>query len=115
MKFLLGHEIPRPTNVYHLTIDFMHGDADGDSSTTLTFERGQEGDMAEVVAVINKVEELNSWEVEKYETIEGFARLLLDSWDRDCTCDGMYLASYNGHNIVYFDELGKEFQVIVEE
>lgn len=109
-EFFIGQEILNPTDVYSLTIDLMHGDADAYSSFELQFEKSEEQELTVILGILREIGKVR-WERD-YHNIEGFYELLRNDWQGDSTCDGEYLASYNGHSLVYFNNDGKKFEVV---
>jgi hypothetical protein len=46
---------PQPKNEYHLTVEFMHGDADGETTKTMVFPVGTEAEREEWEPTLDQV------------------------------------------------------------
>jgi hypothetical protein len=110
-KFFIGSKVKQPKNVYLLDIKLMHGDADAYTHLELEFI---EKEKHELIAILDILSQLGGHQnYRKYHNVQGFDELLYYDWDLDSTCDGMYLASYDGYKLYYFNEDGEKFNVKV--
>jgi hypothetical protein len=108
-KLFIGSKIEQPRNIYLLDIKLMHGDADVYTHLELKFKDVEKN---ELIATIDVLSQLIPWDYERYHKIQGFSELLSDDWNSDVTCDE-FLASYDRHELYYFNQDGEKFNVKV--
>lgn len=99
-------EILKPTDdnyksVFQVIVNFMHGDADGDSQIDFFFNTKEE-----VLELINKLDALRD-KHGYYDPSDDDAALGLDiiaDWPYDMFSDGERYASYRGTEVFWYDE-----------
>jgi len=115
-----------PTNCFQLTVEYMHGDADGDSEKDFIYENTEEGiaelklDLLSLEAVDDMdyheeqltplLEELGFEGEELEERLDGFHG---NFYEGDHTTDYSMPAAHVKRTVVYFDNEGNPFEVNV--
>ena len=122
-----------PKNSYKFVFDFMHGDADGDSTTEFVVDKDNEY-IDRFLEFMDAMDTIDPDDVKKknrpkdwdffMEQFSGTSWIgdeekevkhgIDFEWDRDQTCDGCRYASLSGPTVTYFDENGLEYAVKVQ-
>jgi hypothetical protein len=120
MKLTISKPIPCHKNQYKFTINFMHGDADGESDYSIYVGKSDEAELIKFIEIIDKCkflhdeipEELAPYCDEDYEGDE--EPKFYFEWPGDHTADYQFLAGWDGYSLTYFDENGHEYDVKIE-
>jgi hypothetical protein len=120
---------PNPKNQYHLTVEFMHGDGDGQTKKTMVFPVGPNAERLSRVPTIDQVLTYLTvffaleWNdgcdfcMKKSFKLETLAKAGLGAetvsaieefgcYDGDITCDHQFGARPDAVELVYFNEFG---------
>ena len=133
MKLVIGSEViatPRDTYSFKLVVDFMHGDADADTSTELWIKEYDTDEVRNLITIVEALEKFmkakeanhNKYCNGKYEVVKelvGEKALQLacnyDVWPSDVFTYGERLASPENITVTYFDGKSREHTVEVVE
>lgn len=101
------------TNEYEVKIEFMHGDADGESYESYFFK--QEKEVVKVLKELDKLKHLYRPDEEDYEHTKSkiLYDLMGEDWPGDNTCDYQVRAAYNGYEVFFYDDYGTKWPVEV--
>lgn len=125
-RLIDGNKIEMPKGVYELEIDLMHGDADGHSTIKLLFSDGgyllsekknsvdERGMLLATIDVLEQLRELELYEREDFDSVEGFYELLGKVWHTDSTFED-YLASFDGYTLRHYPSYGGIYEVEIEK
>src|SRR5687768_11370233 len=103
MKLILG-SYPH-YDKYEVVIDFMHGDADADSTESFMFSSKKE--LTNFITDLDSLH--NHYQPDEDGEINHLKHLYAkigDYWPKDSTSNGSCDAAYNGYNVYYYNQNG---------
>lgn len=127
IELVLGDVLRKPIerDMWQIVVDYMHGDADAD--TTETFKYREEADAIEAIRFLSVMSNEDFYDdtrdmghkahsaylAEKLPDMDlAVAERLYDCFRiGDCTCDGQYDAACTGFTVTYFNKDGTEIEV----